>query len=329
MFMGKSSDSQQDIGPKDLMVVMLSDLNKTVTSTKPSSYTISTLLGGGLNRSVEEAKMQWALDAEKALRDCMTVFFVYFFADLEEYMSSAAATGGVSAGFGTLVKGADGANNRRMTGMGSDGASHGGSSGDLRFSSEDARSHFDLKGYLSKRTQMGDSRQLVVFLQDFVHSQIFERFCAELIAKKQAQTARAAEQNRHKSLAAGTASALSSAGAGRRGTSLPTTLTSSGSAAAEGDDGAEEDLFEQAVREWNQRAVALTIANVKLCVSAVSPTGPAGKEMNSNFHALAVNLTSSSTPLAPCEQEIDTDAQYYPSYIGTTNQSCADSAANR
>ena len=55
-FMGMgSSESPQDIGPRDLMVVLLSDLKSAITSTKPSSYTISTLLSGGMNRSVEDA----------------------------------------------------------------------------------------------------------------------------------------------------------------------------------------------------------------------------------------------------------------------------------
>jgi hypothetical protein len=45
MFTGKTNNNPQDVGPKDLMVVLLSDLKSTVSSTKPSNYTISSLLG--------------------------------------------------------------------------------------------------------------------------------------------------------------------------------------------------------------------------------------------------------------------------------------------
>lgn len=332
MFMGKSGDSAQDVGPKDLMVVLLSDLKSAVTATKPSSYTISSLLGGGgLNRSVEEARMQWALDAERALHDSLTVFFVYFFADLEEYMTSAAVSGGAAAagGFGTLVKGADTAT-RRMSAIGSDSsaAANSQSSSDLRFSAEDSRSHFDLKNFLNKRTQMGDSRQLVVFLQDFVQSQLFEKYCSELIAKKQAHAARLAELNRRKSMSASTSSAISTAAGTRGGVrSLPSTLDGGREETEPEVD--EDDTFECAVQEWNQRAVPLTITNVKLSVAAVSPSGVAGREMGSNFHNLTVQFTSSATPLAPCELEMDRDSQYYTSHLGASNLSSPDTAFNR
>jgi hypothetical protein len=45
MFTGKTTSNPQDVGPKDLMVVLLSDLKSSVSSTKPSNYTISSLLG--------------------------------------------------------------------------------------------------------------------------------------------------------------------------------------------------------------------------------------------------------------------------------------------
>ena len=325
MFMGKSStDSPQDIGPKDLMVVLLSDLKSSVTSTKPSSYTISSLLTGGHNRSLEESKMNWALEADHALRFNLAVFFVYFFADLEEYMTSAAVTGGVHTGFGTLSKGADHAS-RRMSSMGSAGPD-GSSNPEVRtFAPEDSRSQFDLKTFLLKRNQMGDSRQLLMFLQDFVNSQIFERYCGELIIKKQSQAARLAELKKRNSVAAPVASALSNPAAHRSSVhSMPSALTPS----AVDDDIPENDLYERAVREWNQRALPLTISNVKAALTAVSPVG-AGKGMSSYFHNLTVQFTSSATPLAQCELDIDRDNQYYTSYLGNSNLSSADSSANR
>jgi hypothetical protein len=249
--------------------------------------------------------MQWALDAERALRDNLTVFFAYFFADLEEFMSATALTGHaaqVVGGFGTVVKGDA---PKRL----SSGASES-NMNDLRFTSEDPRSHFDLKAYLNKRTQMNDSRQLVVFLQDFMHSQIFEKFCAQLIAKKHAQNARAAEMNVKRSSA-----------------SITTTSTTSTAAAAE-DDVDEDDTYERAVREWNQRALPLTIANIKLCVAASSGAAGGAKEMGSNFHALTVQFTSSSTPLAGCELDLDRDNTYYMSHLGPSNQS-AEAQSNR
>eukprot|EP00598_Pedospumella_elongata_P005095 CAMPEP_0184973222 /NCGR_PEP_ID=MMETSP1098-20130426/5103_1 /TAXON_ID=89044 /ORGANISM="Spumella elongata, Strain CCAP 955/1" /LENGTH=1187 /DNA_ID=CAMNT_0027495667 /DNA_START=491 /DNA_END=4054 /DNA_ORIENTATION=- len=325
MFMGKATDAPSDVGPKDLMVVLLSDLKSSVTSTKPSSYSISSLLSGGggtHNRSAEEAKVAWAIDAEKALRDNLTCFFVYFFADLEEYMTAAATAGGVVPSFGT-IKGPDPAN-RRSSAIGSDGAS---SLGDLHFPADDSRSNFDLRAFMAKRTAMGDSKQLLGFISDFLHSQIFERFCAELIAKKQAQLAKG-DANKRRSLATSNSAYLNTPGsAGGRGgvNSLPTAASGS----LGGDEEPSDDPYEKAVLEWAARGQALTIANAKIAVAAASPASmSASKDMGSNFHNLVVQFTSGATPLAPCEVEIDRDSQYYTSYLGVSNASAAtDSSA--
>lgn len=346
MFMGKNSgDSSQDhSGPKDLMVVLLSDLKSAVTSTKPSSYTISSLLSGGVNRSLEEAKTQWAVDAEKAVRDNITCFFVYFFADLDEYMSPAAAiAGGTSTGgFGTVKTASDHPAAKRMAAISSsDGTSisgsvSGGGASDIRdFPPGDSRAYFDLKAYVSKRAQQGDSKHLVSFLVEFVHSQMFERFCGELVLKKQAQIAKQGDMsmNKRKSMTGIVSSQLSSAGnsAGRGGVnSLPNSLSGSAlgtSAATGGDEEQSEDSFERACLEWSQRGQALTIANTKLAVSA---SNLLGKELGSNgFHNLAVQFTSGSTPLVSFEADIDHDNQYYTSHIGVSNASTADSSASR
>lgn len=317
-FMGMgSSESPQDIGPRDLMVVLLSDLKSAITSTKPSSYTISTLLSGGMNRSVEEAKMQWALDAEKSLRDNLTTFFAYFFADLDEYMTSSAASGGATRGFGTLTKSADPALSRRMSAMSTESFAV----GELRFPPDDHRSHFDLKSFLTKRSQMGDSRHLLYFLSEFIQSQLFERFCGELIQKKQAQLT----EHKHKSMAAAVSSSLSSSGSRAAVQSLPVSLSGQGSVGA----GDEDDLFERVCKEWSVRAQPLTIANIKLAIASCAPTTVAGKEMSSNFHHNTVQYTSSASPLAPCEVDVDRDGHYYTSYIGNTNQCSGDSSGAR
>lgn len=328
MLMGKNShESASDVGPKDLMVVLLSDLKSSVTSTKPSSYTISSLLSGGgagHNRSAEEAKVAWAIEAEKALRDNLTCFFLYFFADLEEYMSASAATGGVVPSFGT-VKTGDGAN-RRMSAIGSDGASAGG--GDIKFSAEDSRSNFDLRAFMAKRTAMGDSKQLLGFIADFIHSQIFERFCAELIAKKQAQLAKG-DANKRRSLATTSSAYLNTPGtaAGRSGVNSLPSGALSGSLG--GDEEPTDDPYERAVLEWMGRGQALTIANAKIAVAASTPaTLHTSKDMGSNFHNLVVQFTSGATPLAASEVEIDRDSQYYTSYLGVSNPSAATESAS-
>jgi hypothetical protein len=187
--MGSGKDSkagQAESGPKDLMVQLLSDLKSNVTGPKPSSYSITSMLTGGHNRSFEEARMQWALDAEKALRDSLNVFFVYLFADLPDYCTAAAprtaapqvdqeATRAMG-GFGTVIKGGGGAGggatSSRMGGYGSDSLSSSSGGSDLRFPSDDSRSCFDLKAYLAKRASMGDSKHITTFLLEFIHSQV-------------------------------------------------------------------------------------------------------------------------------------------------------------
>ncbi|CAE7413358.1 unnamed protein product, partial [Symbiodinium microadriaticum] len=45
----------------------------------------------------------------------------------------------------------------------------------------DSRAAFNIKGFMDRRRSMGVSEELMIFLDAFVHSQMFERFCADRV----------------------------------------------------------------------------------------------------------------------------------------------------
>lgn len=189
---GKSSESLSELPDqrerdRDLMAMIVADLKTNISSSKPGTAAASlqalqnslqekaggvlmSLRGvaeGGLGLGVqslpqqfqslspEEARLEWALSAEKSLREALTVFFVYLFAEIDDFVISNSnqtiSNGGVKA-----ISGAGG-----------------------------SRDMVDLNSFLKYRKERSSENKLLVdFLQEFIQSQMFERFCEERVQKK-------------------------------------------------------------------------------------------------------------------------------------------------
>jgi hypothetical protein len=94
---GASSDEQRERG--DVVGAVISEL-KSCLSGRPGSSSVAGLTSellrsfpGGSKTSLEESQVVWALEAEKTVRDAVMAFFVYLFADLEDYVPSGGQDG--------------------------------------------------------------------------------------------------------------------------------------------------------------------------------------------------------------------------------------------
>lgn len=162
MFLGNNDIGYE--GPKDVVTAIISDL-RSILAAKPGGGSIQSVatgllksLPGGAKTTTEESRVQWALDAEKSLRDGLMQLFVYLLADME-------FTPHANGGNALTTKSAS---NRRDA-----------------FGDGDSRAAFDLNALMAKRNQMGDSQSLKDFFKLFTHSQMFERFCDDKVKKRQ------------------------------------------------------------------------------------------------------------------------------------------------
>ena len=160
-FLGNSSDGGYE-GPKDVVTAIISDL-RSILAAKPGGGSIQAVasgllkaLPGGAKTTTEESRVQWALDAEKSLRDGLMQLFVYLLADME-FAPPIHSNGGNAS-----------SRNKKDA-----------------FGDGDSRSAFDLNALMAKRNQMGDSQSLKEFFKLFTHSQMFERFCDDKVKKRQ------------------------------------------------------------------------------------------------------------------------------------------------
>jgi hypothetical protein len=151
-----SSSATNYSGPRDVVASVMSDL-RSILNAKPGGGSLQSVASGilrtlpvGASKSQEELRVQWMIDSEKTLRDSVCLLFVYLFASLDEF----AVTTHRSSSSSTT--------SQRNPAVPPDG-----------------RSSFDLNGFRFKRQQSGDSRELKSFLDEFMQSQMFERFCAE------------------------------------------------------------------------------------------------------------------------------------------------------
>ena len=140
-----------DSGPRDIVAIIVNDLRAALTA-KPGGSSVTAVasglfrsLPGGVKSTVEESKGVWALETEKLLRDNLLQFFVYLFADLEEFLSPvpSTTTKSVVAAFDKK-----GFMNKRVS------------------------------------TAVGDSRAILDFLSDFVLSKMFGKFCDDRLSEK-------------------------------------------------------------------------------------------------------------------------------------------------
>jgi DENN (AEX-3) domain len=144
-----------DSGPRDIAAIIVNDLRAALAS-KPGGSSVTAVasglfrsLPGGVKSTVEENKGVWAMETEKLLRDTLLQFFVYLFADLEDYLSPVTnpANKSVVAAFDRK-----GFMNKRVS------------------------------------TSIGDSRAILDFLSDFLQSKSFGKFCDERLAEKRERT---------------------------------------------------------------------------------------------------------------------------------------------
>jgi len=134
---------------RDLMAMIIADLRAAISnrpgSAAASLQSVAGLLRGGSGaRSAEEGRVEWALQAEKAVRDALAVFFVYLFGDLADFVTSPKKAVGSGPG------------------------------------RKKESSVVDLQAFRQRRAALGDSRPLQDFLVQFSQSQMFERYCAQL-----------------------------------------------------------------------------------------------------------------------------------------------------
>jgi hypothetical protein len=186
MFYGKSTTANDEAAnQKDLMTMLVLDL-KNALSAKPSSSGISGLLRGlpGTSKTYEESKAQWQLESEKVFRDTLTVFFVYLFADLDDFW----------------IGNSGGVDSKRPTSS---------SSSDYAFHARDYRAKFDLKAFVARKLSNGLSKLLQEFLSEFFHSQMFEKYCEE----KCLQRLSPSQQKNRSASTSSTASTTSETGA--------------------------------------------------------------------------------------------------------------------
>ena len=102
------------------------------------------------------------------LRQSLLLFYVYMFGDISENINHAAARASMKGS--PVAKGTS--FNELDRGKVKAGES---------FGMGDSRAAFNLKGFMEKRRLMGVSEELMTFLETFVHSQMFERFCADRV----------------------------------------------------------------------------------------------------------------------------------------------------
>ena len=165
MFLGNGSDGGYE-GPKDVVAAIIADL-RSILAAKPGGGSIQSVatgllksLPGGAKTTTEESRVQWALDAEKSLRDGLMQLFVYLLADMDFSPQVYSMNAGAASSKKT--------NNKRDA-----------------FGDGDSRAAFDLNALMIKRNQMGDTQSLKDFFKLFTHSQMFERFCDDKVKKRQ------------------------------------------------------------------------------------------------------------------------------------------------
>lgn len=262
------SSSGNSSSSRDIMLNVVSDL-RVLLNSKPGSNTIqsvasgffrtlqpaaATSIVGTSESSVEELRVQWQFEAEKIIRDCLTTFFVYIFAPLDSFLlplSNSVTT------FGKTNPG--------------------------KFGSNDSRSRFNLPAFINQRASSpyNDSRIVVDFLTEFIHSQMFERYCDDRYRRLTAPSPSLAPQPM--TIARTSVSPyLTSATPTASATVIVTTDVQQSD---------EDDLFGQVCSELASRRLPVTVVSVKQVVMS------SRSKTSNDFHSLTVKLTAASTTL--------------------------------
>lgn len=170
---------------RDLAFVICSDLKNALAS-KPSNSSLqagvkSLLTGGGIRTSASSDYVKWSMQTEKVVRDTLLLFSIYLFYDLDELISKKTLFSRQQSmgGGGSIVSGQGNSSSSSSSSSGGNceyGANE-------TFSRGDSRSAFDLQEFLLRKQLMHDTTEVQRFLDDFVHSQMFERFCDKRLKK--------------------------------------------------------------------------------------------------------------------------------------------------
>lgn len=204
------------------------------------------------------------------------MFYVYLFGDLTDDLNPAAARATLndsqSAG-GNLNRGV--AQNGDSFGFG------------------DSRAAFKLKNFLNRRRQLGASNSLIDFLEAFLHSQMFERFCAERIVSFQNSISiRKPTSTTTTNTPANSRNSITNQGGGGGSTQLPSKSAQTPPPVQI------HSEYEKTCTELKIQHLSSTIVNIKYVIDEMARKQAIKKgtsdETENEFHPLALQITSNS-----------------------------------
>jgi hypothetical protein len=117
--------------------------------------------------AADSSKDKWMSEFNRALESNLLLVYVYLFGDIIQDYDREAAAASLKA------------NNEGGS------AGRGARTGDQEFGLGDSRAAFNLKTFRMRRTTNGTTPAVDAFLDAFIHSQMFERFCADWVALQQ------------------------------------------------------------------------------------------------------------------------------------------------
>lgn len=142
---------------EQVLSAVVSDL-RAVWATRPRE-------GGKLSgkSAADSSREKWLGEVDRALESSLLLVYVYMFGDLaQDYDRQAAAASLKSNNLGGA-------------------AGRGAMEGGAQFGLGDSRAAFNLKAFRLRRSTQGTTSAVEGFLDAFVHSQMFERFCADWV----------------------------------------------------------------------------------------------------------------------------------------------------
>lgn len=203
------------------------------------------------------------------------MFYVYLFGDITDDLNPTAARA-------TLNDSSTGGNSNRGVAQNGDSFGFG-----------DSRAAFKLKNFLNRRRQLGASNSLIDFLEAFLHSQMFERFCAERIVSFQNSI------SIRKPTTTNTANSRGSI-TGQTQSTNTTTAASSPSKSAQMTSTVQiSSDYEKTCTELKIQHLSSTIINIKYVIDEMArkqaiKKGTSSDDTENEFHPLALQITSNS-----------------------------------
>ena len=169
--------------------MMVMDL-RNVMASKPGAATIQSVAGSLLRGSSDSTKNRWTSDADRTLRETLLLFFTYLFNELDSLIlkraaasASAASSLSASASASASAPFSPSSSSAIRSATQKSEEDRGKLSIGETFGQGDSRATFNLDAFVQRRVAMGDSKAVQDFLAEFVHSQMFERFCDERVKK--------------------------------------------------------------------------------------------------------------------------------------------------